>query len=259
MRCGGTQRRSRRRYWYAVWAFGVVVLAACSRGRPAPLRIGMSPWPGNEFLFLAAAKGFFAAEGVQVQLVESGSLGDVLRAFERGEVDGIAGTLADVLEVRERTRRKPRVFMALGTSAGPDVILARRTLDLGGIEPVADTPEEDEVFDVVALAADVLARRATEAAAMVRAWDRTVAFAAENRTEAEAFMAERAGVSVQELHDALGGITMLTSREQRALFAPDGALVAAVDALRTSGGGGDDGSAADCLAPELLARAGGRR
>ena len=52
---------------------------------------------------------------------------------------------------------------------------------------------------------------------------------------------------------------MLTSREQRALFAPDGALVAAVDALRTSGGGGDDGSAADCLAPELLARAGGRR
>jgi len=104
----------------------------------------------------------------------------------------------------------------------------------------------------------VLARRATEAAAMVRAWDRTVAFAAENRTEAEAFMAERAGVGVQELHDALGGVTMLTSREQRALFAPDGALVAAVDALRTSGGG-DDGSAADCLAPELLARAGGRR
>ena len=259
MRCGW-QRRARRRLGYAVRGLlCAAVLAGCMAHRAAPLRIGMTPWPGNPFLYLAAAKGFFAAEGVQVQLVESGSLGDVLRAFERGEIDGIAGTLADVLEARERTRRKPRVFMALGTSAGTDVILARRTLDLGGIEPVADAPDEDEVFDVVALAAGVLARRATEAGAMVRAWDRTVAFAAENRTEAEAFMAERAGVGVQELHDALGGVTMHTSREQRALFAPDGALVAAVDALRTSGGGGDDGSAADCLAPELLARAGGRR
>src|SRR2546428_513143 len=149
MRCGW-QRRARRRLGFAVRGLlCAAVLAGCMAHRPAPLRIGMTPWPGNPFLYLAAAKGFFAAEGVQVQLVESGSLRDLRRA-------------------------------------------------------------------------------------------------------------PRAGVGVQELHDALGGVTMLTSREQRALFAPDGALVAAVDALRTSGGG-DDGSAADCLAPELLARAGGRR
>jgi len=149
MRCGGTQRRSRRRYAYAVWAFGVVVLAACSRGRPVPLRIGMSPWPGNEFLFLAAAKGFFAAEGVEVRLIESTSLGDVLSAFDRAEIDGMTGTLADVLESRDRTERAPRAFMALGTSSGTDVILARGgVVTVGAVETIDDVPEA--LFDVVA-------------------------------------------------------------------------------------------------------------
>src|SRR6184192_4236051 len=122
MRCGGT----RRRYGCAVWAFGVVVLAACSRGRPAPLRIGMSPWPGNEFLFLAEARGFFAAEGVEVRLIESTSLGDLLRAFDRGEIDGMTGTLADVLESRDRTRRAPRAMNARGARRAHSWPSARR-------------------------------------------------------------------------------------------------------------------------------------
>ena len=72
-------------------------------------------------------------------------------------------------------------------------------------------------------------------------------------------MARRQGVSVDGFRDALAGIRMLTSREQRALFAPDGPLVAAVEAmaeeLRTTGRIHDGGAAADCLAPEPLARA----
>src|SRR2546429_6153210 len=107
MRCGW-QRRARRRLGFAVRGLlCAAVLAGCMAHRAAPLRIGMTPWPGNPFLYLAVAKGFFAAEGVQVQLVESGSLRDVLRALEPGEIDGLAGTLADVLRGPQPTRAKP--------------------------------------------------------------------------------------------------------------------------------------------------------
>ena len=215
----------------------------------------MTPWAGNEFLFLAEAKGFLAAEGVEVRLAESTSLDDVVRAFDRGEIDGLTGTLADVLESRARTPRAPRAFMALGTSSSTDVILARvGVVTVGAAEMADDAPEE--VFDVLALAADVLERRPRDAAALVRAWDRTLAFAAENRTEAADFMARHAEVTVEELEDALAGIRMLTSREQRPLFAPDGPLVTAVEAMAAEMH--DGGAAADCLAPEPLARAGGR-
>src|SRR5881628_3148888 len=145
MRCDGTPRRSRRRYAVqglvcAVWA---VALAACASSRPGPLRIGMNPWPGNGFLFLAEAKGFLAAEGVEVRLVESTALGDVVRAFDRGEIDGMAGTLADVLESRDRTRRAPRAFMALGASSDTDVILARAgVVTVGAVETIDDGPQD---------------------------------------------------------------------------------------------------------------------
>src|SRR2546428_13718113 len=107
MRCGW-QRRARRRLGFAVRGLlCAAVLAGCMAHRPAPLRIGMTPWPGNPFLYLAAAKGFFAAEGVQVQLVESGSLGGVVRALARGGSAGLAGPPAAARRGGRRTRAQP--------------------------------------------------------------------------------------------------------------------------------------------------------
>ena len=67
-------------------------LAGCGR-HEGPIRIGINAWPGNEFLFLAQEKGFFAAQGVDVRLIEYSSLGDVRRAFDRGQIDGMTGTI----------------------------------------------------------------------------------------------------------------------------------------------------------------------
>jgi NitT/TauT family transport system substrate-binding protein len=121
--------------------------AACARPPRAPLRLGIHSWPGNEFYFLAQEKGFFDQEGVEVKLVEHSTLVDVQRAYTRGQVDGMACTLVEVLETAENASRPIRVCHLIDFSEGADAILARLPLktlrDLAGkrvaVEPPAGT------------------------------------------------------------------------------------------------------------------------
>ena len=76
----------------ALGLFSVLALSACSEAPSDPLRVGINPWPGYGPLFLAADKGFFAEEGIDVELVELTSLADVRRAFERGQIDGMTSS-----------------------------------------------------------------------------------------------------------------------------------------------------------------------
>src|SRR3989442_15071115 len=92
----------------------------------------------------------------------------------------------------------------------------------------ADIP--GEVVDVVALAGDVLERRLDDAARIVRGWDQSLAYAAEHPSEARELMASRERISVEEFGEALAGITLLTSNEQRPLFEPGGPLAKAIGA-----------------------------
>jgi len=317
------------RYGRVVTIVAAAWLAGCAR-HEAPLRIGINAWPGNEFLFLAQEQGFFAAEHVDVRLIEYSSLGDVRRAFDRGQLDGMTATLVELLQSREGTRRAPRAFMATGVSNGADVIVARgeiasvaalagkrvaaegeslgmfmlaralaregmpfsavavvatdqtdmaKNLDSGWVDaavtypPVlfeimqipgtrtifssADIP--GEVVDVVALAGDVLERRRDDAAAIVRAWDRSLAYAAERPAEAQELMASRERISVEEFAQGLRGIRVLGSKEQRAFFEPGGPLATAIgataEALRAAAQIRDGVAGTDCVAPEPLAHA----
>src|SRR5205809_6791729 len=102
-------------------------LAGCG-GHELPLRIGINAWPANELLFLAQEKGFFTAQGVDVRLIEYSSLGDVRRAFDRGQIDGMTGTLVELLQSRDATRRAPHAFMVTDLSNGSAMILARASI-----------------------------------------------------------------------------------------------------------------------------------
>ena len=96
--------------------------AGCGNDREEPIRLGANVWPGYEGIFLARTKGY-TAEGVPIELVEFGSLPDVRRAFERGQIDAMASTVIEVIQAREFSDRRPQVFLIADYSDGTDVIL----------------------------------------------------------------------------------------------------------------------------------------
>lgn len=94
-------------------------LSGCSTG--GPLTIGLHPWPGYEPLYLARAFGWLSDE---VVLREGGSAGDSLAGLRRGELDGAALTLDEVLKAR--AEGIPLTVVAVcDDSVGADMVLAR--------------------------------------------------------------------------------------------------------------------------------------
>ena len=106
----------------------LVLLSGCDSEPAQPLRIGINVWPGYEALFIAREKGFYQDEGVDVKLIEYGSLSDARRAFERGQVDVMASTVIEVLLVREFSERRLQTFLVADFSDGADMILANSTI-----------------------------------------------------------------------------------------------------------------------------------
>lgn len=104
-----------------------IVLAGCSE-QSQPIRIGANIWPGYECLFLAQAKDFYREQGVEVELIEFGSLSDVRRAFELGQIDVASCTAIEVIQSREFSEREMRAFLVTDFSNGADIILAREGL-----------------------------------------------------------------------------------------------------------------------------------
>lgn len=79
-------------------------------------------------IYLAQAKGFFEDEGVEVDLVDFGSLSDSRRAHELGKLDGLATTVVDVLMVRDASEVDPEIIRVFNVSEGADVIVARKEI-----------------------------------------------------------------------------------------------------------------------------------
>jgi NitT/TauT family transport system substrate-binding protein len=110
-------------------ALALCGLMACSLNQPKePLRVGFNPWPGYEFLYLAKAKGFYDKAGVEVKLVELKTLGDVRRAFERGQIDVMATTLVEAAVAAENTGKQLKIIAVADASNGADVLIARKPI-----------------------------------------------------------------------------------------------------------------------------------
>lgn len=101
-----------------------LAFVSCQRKAPAELRMGISAWPGYEFFYLAKVKGYYADEKLNVTLVELGSLSDIRRSYERGQINLFNSTLFEILQTRALTSNIPRIISVSDYSHGADVILA---------------------------------------------------------------------------------------------------------------------------------------
>ena len=93
--------------------------------KPAALRVGIKPWPGYEFLYRAQEKGWYREAGLEVRLVEFSSLSGSRRAYERGQINVLASTVIEVLQIRENSARSPQIVLVVDYSNGGDVTLGR--------------------------------------------------------------------------------------------------------------------------------------
>jgi NitT/TauT family transport system substrate-binding protein len=125
-----------KQIWWRLGLWGMVgaIAAGCSAGPPPPpLRVGSNPWPGYSPLYLARSLDYYPEN--TVQLVDLPSTTEVTRAYRNGDLDVVAVTLDELLQVAT-TRPQIRAIVVTDISAGGDVILGRapasRVQDLRG-------------------------------------------------------------------------------------------------------------------------------
>lgn len=268
--------------------FSVLLLGACREAPPQLIRIGINPWPGYEFLYLAEQKEFYQEEGLNVKIVHYSSLEDVLRALKQGQIDGMGSTVIELIQVT-RMGKAAKIVMVSDYSHGADVIVTRdhitqlsqlrgmrvglefqsvgifmlaRALDKAGLSlddvKVLNMPQLEmarafeageidvaitypptsmeilaqararvlfdssaipgEVLDVISLDASVLASQPELQGRLFKVWDRALAYAASNKAEAYAIMAQREQITPAAFEGFLEGITILDSADQASIF-----------------------------------------
>ena len=101
-----------------------ILYAALQADALPKIRLAINLWPTDDLFYLAREKGFYAQEGVEVELLEISALGDSRRAFERGLVNAFSGTVPDVLEAHVGGAKLSKIVMAIDYSNGADKVLA---------------------------------------------------------------------------------------------------------------------------------------
>jgi NitT/TauT family transport system substrate-binding protein len=123
-RSGGGEMRIWLRLGCLAAALWLILMSAA---QAHPLRIGVLTWVGDGPLFVAREKGFFAREGIEIDLIDMAIHEASYAGLFAGQVDAIAVTVDDMLPHFDP--KQPYVcIMALDESLGADGILANNDI-----------------------------------------------------------------------------------------------------------------------------------
>ena len=103
-----------------------------------PLRIFYFTWVGFGPLFVAQEKGFFAKEGIEVELINIDDHAAAFAGLVAGQVDAIAGGLQDVVIFSEPDDDPLLCVLVNDESRGADGIVANKD-----IRSIADLRGQD--------------------------------------------------------------------------------------------------------------------
>lgn len=133
-------RNSRPAVVAALLALGA---AGCGDGRA--LRIAVHAGPSAALLAAADEQGLLSAQRVRAKLLRTGSAEAMRAAFVRGQADGMAGALGEVLAVLGASRYRPRVVLVT-ESRGDEMeviafdaaVIRARSLEIAGVIRAVD-------------------------------------------------------------------------------------------------------------------------
>ncbi len=114
------------KFHFVVIILSMILLNSCSKVESPPLiKIATNPWPGYEFVHLADNNGYFEEVGLNIELVELGSLSDAQNTYVSGYVDGLTSTLIEVIQAETLGGKPLKVIAFPDYSNGGDVIIAK--------------------------------------------------------------------------------------------------------------------------------------
>jgi NitT/TauT family transport system substrate-binding protein len=112
-----------RKHFAGIVASVLIVAGASQAVHAEPLRLSYFVWPGYGPFFVAQEKGFFAREGVEVELINIEDHGAVVAGLSSGQIHGVLGALQDAATFSQPG--EPMVCVLLtDVSRGADGILA---------------------------------------------------------------------------------------------------------------------------------------
>ena len=103
----------------------VLSISGCKSNTVDEVTIGTIQWPGYALLQFASDKGFFEKEGAKVNVVRYDNVNLLHKDYYAGKLDGMTGTLTEILATREKSKRAPQIFLLADFSNGPDMIIGR--------------------------------------------------------------------------------------------------------------------------------------